>query len=113
MVLLLVLLLWVGASSVVLRTGSFILWSLGAEEFDSSFWLMIFASYECLAQRRLPTRAELFGGFSVRHEEVEPVVGTTHDQEFGCDVGMDKPPRIFHVFFSEQVNRADADPGRR
>jgi hypothetical protein len=75
--------------------------------------LMTFASYKCLAQRRPPTRAELFGGFSIRREEVESVEGTTHDQEFRCDAGMDEPARILHVFFGEQVNRTDADPGRR
>ncbi len=39
--------------------------------------------------------------------------GTTQDQEFGCDSGMDEPLRILHVFFDEQVDRTDADPGRR
>jgi hypothetical protein len=74
---------------------------------------MTFASYECFAQRRLPTRAELLGDFGIRHEEVEPVEGTTHDHEFRCDSGMDEPARVLQVFFDEQVNGTDADPGRR
>ncbi len=59
------------------------------------------------------TRAELLGDFGIRHEDVEPVEGTTHDQEFRCDSGMDEPARVLHVFFDEQVNGTDADPGRR
>jgi hypothetical protein len=80
------------------------------------FWLLCyvsFASGECFAKRRLPTRAELLGDFGIRHEEVEPVEGTTHDQEFRCDSGMDEPARVLHIFFDEQVNGTDADPGRR
>ena len=38
-----------------------------------------FASGESLAQRSLPARAKLFGGFGVRHEEIESVEGTTHN----------------------------------
>ena len=72
-----------------------------------------FASGECFAQRRLPARAELLGDFGIRHEEVESVKGATHDQEFGCDSGVDEPARVLHVFFDEQVNGTDADPGRR
>src|SRR3984885_11498278 len=72
-----------------------------------------FAPGECFAQRGLPTRAELFGDFGVRHEKIKSMKGATHDQEFGCDSGMDEPPRILHVFFDEQVDRTDADPGRR
>jgi hypothetical protein len=72
-----------------------------------------FASGECFAQRRLPTRAELFGDFGIRDEAVKSMKATTHDQEFGCDSGMDEPPRVLHVFFDEQVDRTDADPGRR
>src|SRR5215831_8743435 len=68
---------------------------------------------EGFAQRRLPTRAELLGDLGVRHEEVKSMKGTTHDQEFGCDSGMDEPPRILHVFFGEQVDRTNAEPGRR
>jgi hypothetical protein len=68
---------------------------------------LCFASGECLAQRRLPTRAELLGDFGIRHEEVEPVEGTTHDQEFGCDSGVDEPARVLHVFFDEQVESTD------
>ena len=71
------------------------------------------ARAECLAQRSLPTRAELFGGFGIRHEQVESMEGATHDQEFSCDSGMDEPLRILHVFFGEQVDSTDADPGRR
>ena len=37
----------------------------------------------------------------------------THDQEFGCDSGMDEPARVLHVFFNKQVDSTDADPGRR
>ena len=51
----------------------------------SAFLLNSFASGECLAQLRLPTRAELLRGFGVRHDEIESVEGTRHDQEFGCD----------------------------
>src|ERR1700722_2485788 len=75
--------------------------------------LYSFSSGECFAQRRLPTRGELSGGFGIRHENVEPVEGTTHDQEFRCDSGMDKPASVVHVFFNEQVDRTDSDPGRR
>ena len=45
----------------------------------SASLLNSFASGECLAQRRLPTRAELLGGFGVRHEEIESVESSTHD----------------------------------
>jgi len=79
----------------------------------SAFLLNSFASGECLAQRRLPTRAELLRGFGVRHDEIESVEGTTHDQEFGCDSGVDEPARVLHVFFDEQVESTDTDPGRR
>src|SRR5580700_7652706 len=72
-----------------------------------------FANGECLAQRRLPTRAELFGDFGVRHEDIESVEGATHNQEFGCDAGVDEPARVLHVFFGEQVDSTDTDPGRR
>src|SRR3984957_6172047 len=72
-----------------------------------------FANGECFAQRRLPTRAELLGGSGVRHEEIESVESAAHDQEFGCDSGMNEPARILHVFFDEQVDRTDTDPGRR
>ena len=72
-----------------------------------------FTSGECFAQRGLPARAKLFGGFGVGHEEIESVEGTTHNQEFGCDSGMDEPARVLHVFFDEQVDRTDADPGWR
>src|ERR1700732_510744 len=75
--------------------------------------LSSFARAECLAQRRLPTRAELFGDFGIRHEQVESMKGATHDQEFRRDSGMDEPPRILHIFFDEQVDSTDADPGRR
>jgi hypothetical protein len=34
----------------------------------SAFLLNSFASGECLAQRRLPTHAELLRGFGVRHD---------------------------------------------
>jgi hypothetical protein len=71
------------------------------------------ASGEYLAQRRLPTRGELFGGFGVRHEAVKSMKGARHDQEFGCDSGMDEPPRVLHVFFGEQVDKTDADLGGR
>ena len=37
--------------------------------------------------------------------------GATRDQELGCDTGMDEPARVLHVFFDEQVNGTDADPG--
>jgi hypothetical protein len=30
----------------------------------------------------------LFGGFGVRHEEIESVEGATHDQEFRYDSGV-------------------------
>src|ERR1700722_5108872 len=39
--------------------------------------------------------------------------GTTHDQEFRCDSSMDEPASVLHVFFDEQVDRTDPDPGRR
>ena len=39
--------------------------------------------------------------------------GTTHDQELGCDSGVDEPARVLHVFFDEQVDSTDTDPGRR
>jgi hypothetical protein len=71
-----------------------------------------FASGECFAQRGLPARAELFGDFGVRHEEIESVESATYDQELGCDSGVDEPARVLHVFFDEQVDRTDADPGR-
>lgn len=72
-----------------------------------------FASGECLAQRSLPARAKLFGGFGVRHEDIESVEGTRYDQKFRCDSGIDEPARVLHVFFDEQVNGTDTDPGRR
>src|SRR5580692_6760029 len=75
--------------------------------------LTSFASGESFAQRRLPTRAELFGDFGVRHEEIESVESATHDQEFRSDSGVDEPLCVLHVFFGEQVDRTDADPGRR
>jgi hypothetical protein len=34
-----------------------------------------FAGGECLAQRSLPARAELFGSLGVRHEEIESLEG--------------------------------------
>src|SRR5580698_9346591 len=77
------------------------------------FCYIRFASGECFAQRRLPTRGELFGDFGVRHEEIESVEGATHDEELGSDSGVDEPARVLHVFFGEQVDRTDADPGRR
>jgi hypothetical protein len=55
----------------------------------------------------------LFGGFGIRHEEIESVKGATHDLEFGRDSGMDETPRVLHVFFDEQVESTDTDPGRR
>jgi hypothetical protein len=72
-----------------------------------------FARGECFAQRRLPTCAELFGGFGVRHEEIKPMESATHNEERGSDSGVDEPARVLHVFFGEQVDRTDADPGRR
>jgi hypothetical protein len=36
----------------------------------------------------------LFGGFGVRHEEIESVESATYDQGFGCDSGMDEPPGV-------------------
>jgi hypothetical protein len=71
-----------------------------------------FASRECFARRRLPTRAEWLGDFGIRHEEVKSMKGTSHDQEFGCDSGMDEPARVHHVFFDEQVDCTDTDPDR-
>jgi hypothetical protein len=35
----------------------------------------------------------------------------TNDQEFRWDSGMYEPARVLHVFFDEQVNGTDADPG--
>src|SRR5258708_15127966 len=60
-----------------------------------------FASGECFAQHRLPARAELLGDFGIRHEEVKSMKSATHDQEFGCDSGMDESPCVLHVFFGE------------
>jgi hypothetical protein len=76
------------------------------------FWLLCYISFangECFAQRRLPTRTELLGDFGIRHDDVEPVEGTTHDQEFRCDSGMDEPARVLHAFFDEQVKGTDDD----
>src|SRR6186713_1428603 len=72
-----------------------------------------FASGECFAQGRLPTRSESSGDFGFRHEEVEPVVSTRRDHEFRCDSGMDQPASVLHVFLDEQVNGTYADPRRR
>ena len=49
---------------------------------DSPHFILLntFPSRECFAQRRLPTRAELFGDFGIRHEEIKSMKGTTHDQ---------------------------------
>ena len=41
----------------------------------SASLLNSFANGECFAQRSLPARAKLFGGFGVRHEEIESVEG--------------------------------------
>jgi hypothetical protein len=54
----------------------------------------------------------LFGHCGIRHEEVELVEGTRLDPEFCCDTGMNEPAGVFHVFFDEQVNGTEADPGR-
>ena len=35
------------------------------------------------------------------------------DDEFRRDSGMDEPLRVLDVFFDEQINGTDADPGRR
>lgn len=39
--------------------------------------------------------------------------GATRDEKFGCDSGMDEPARVLYVFFGEQVDGTDTDPGRR
>jgi hypothetical protein len=73
-------------------------------------WLLChisFASGECFAQRRLPTRAELLGDFGLRHEKVKSMIGTTHDQEFGCHSSMDEQPPLLDVFFDKQVESTD------
>jgi hypothetical protein len=55
----------------------------------------------------------LLRGFGFRHDEIESVEDTAHDQEFGSDSGADEAARVLHVFLDEQVESTDTDPGRR